>query len=292
MLTRIIRFIKKPSAERNQLLKRKFRTFFRIPYSNQVRQGINLVSTVPFYFGKANLPRTLIAYQPDSHTAFSSHDEYHELFKSFTANNKYNNAGDATRLWALILNIKQVLSENIQGDFAELGVWRGNTASVLAHYAAKSDRHVYLFDTFEGFNSNDLQGVDKNKPMAFDDTSVDMVKNVIGQASDRCLFVKGYFPDTVSEEHKSKTYAIVSLDCDLYAPMKAGLEFFYPRMPQGGLLLIHDYSSGFWDGTKKATDEFCAVIGERVILMPDKSGSAFIRKSKSSSAQKSLITSP
>ena len=109
MLTRIIRFIKKPSAERNQLLKRKFRTFFRIPYSNQVRQGINLVSTVPFYFGKANLPRTLIAYQPDSHTAFSSHDEYHELFKSFTANNKYNNAGDATRLWALILNIKQVL---------------------------------------------------------------------------------------------------------------------------------------------------------------------------------------
>ena len=245
---------------------------------------MNLVSTVPFYFGKANLRLTLIAYQPDSHTEFSSHAEYDALFKSFTAFNEYNNAGDATRLWSLILNIKQVLSENIQGDFAELGVWRGNTASVLAHYAAKSDRYVYLFDTFEGFNTNDLQGVDKNKPMAFDDTSVEMVKNVIGKASDRCLFVKGYFPASVSEEHKNKIYAIVSLDCDLYAPMKAGLEFFYPLMLQGGLLLIHDYSSGFWDGTKKATDEFCMASGECAILMPDKSGSAFIRKSKSRSA--------
>ncbi len=280
MLTRIIRFIKKPSAVRNQLLKQRLKNFFRIPYLNKIKQGINVLSTAPFYFGKANLPQILIAYQPDSHAEFSSHAEYHKLYKSFTANNKYNNAGDATRLWSLILNIKQVLSENIQGDFAELGVWRGNTASVLAHYAAISDRKVYLFDTFEGFNTNDLQGVDKNKPMAFDDTSVEMVKNVIGQSSDRCVFVKGYFPATVSEELKIKTYAIVSLDCDLYAPMKAGLEFFYPLMSKGGFLFIHDYSSGFWDGAKKATDEFCVEHGEFVVLMPDKSGSAFIRKSK------------
>jgi len=281
MLTRIKTFIKKPSAVRNQLLKQRLRNLFRIPFLNKITQAINFLSTRPFYFGRANLPRVLLAYQPDSHAEFASHAEYHELYKSFTANNKYNNAGDATRLWSLILNIKQVLSENIQGDFAELGVWRGNTASVLAHYAAKSDRYVYLFDTFEGFNKNDLQGVDKNKPMAFDDTSVEMVKNVIGQSSDRCLFVKGYFPTSLREEHKTKTYAIVSLDCDLYSPMKAGLEFFYPLMSQGGFLFIHDYSSGFWDGAKKATDEFCLEHGEFVVLMPDKSGSAFIRKSKS-----------
>jgi hypothetical protein len=280
MFTRLIRFVNKPSAERSKLLRQKIKGYLRIPYFNKLRRTINLVSTWPFYFGKANLPLTLIAYQPDSHAHFSSHDEYYDLFKSFTANNKYNNAGDATRLWSLMLNIKQVLSESIQGDFAELGVWRGNTASVLAHYAAKSDRNVYLFDTFEGFNANDLAGVDKNKPMAFEDTSIEMVKTVIGDSSDRCLFVKGYFPASICAEHETKTYAIVSIDCDLYAPMKAGLEFFYPRMPAGGLLLLHDYSSGFWDGAKKATDEFCAEFGERVILMPDKSGSVFIRKSK------------
>jgi len=62
--------------------------------------------------------------------------------------------------------------------------------------------------------------------------------------------------------------------------MKAGLEFFYPRMSRGGILMLHDYSSLFWDGAKKAIDESCNKNGEYVVLMPDKSGSAFIRKSK------------
>lgn len=264
MLNKIVRLIKKPRAERNRLIKQKIKMF----------------SALPFYFGKANLPLTFIAYQPDSQAHFNSHNEFHNLFKSFTSHNKVNNAGDVTRLWSLILNTKQILSENVPGDFAELGVWRGNTASVLAHYAAGANRKVYLFDTFEGFDIRDLEGVDKNKQMAFADTSLAMTKEVIGIHSDICRFVKGYFPSTVTNEHKNTTYSIVSLDCDLYEPMRAGLEFFYPRMPKGGVLFLHDYSSLFWDGAKKAIDEFCAKNEEYVILMPDKSGSAFIRKSK------------
>jgi len=263
MISRIIRLIKKPSAERNRLIKQKIR----------------MLSTLPFYFGKVNLPFTFIAYQPDSYAYFNSHTEFHNLFKSFISHNKFNNAGDVPRLWSFILNIKQVLNENIPGDFAELGVWRGNTASVLAHYAASTNRKVYLFDTFEGFDTRDLEGIDKDKQMAFTDTSLAMVKEVIGISSDVCKFVKGYFPSTVSKEHKANIYSIVSIDCDLYEPMKAGLEVFYPLMSKGGLFLLHDYSSMFWDGAKKAIDEFCIKNGEYVILMPDKSGSAFIRKS-------------
>ena len=107
-----------------------------------------------------------------------------------------------------------------------------------------------------------------------------MVKEVIGDGSKGCEFVKGYFPDSISENHKTKSYAVVSLDCDLYEPMKAGLNFFYPLMPHGGIFLLHDYSSLFWDGSKKAVDEFCKENNQNVILMPDKSGSAFIRKSR------------
>jgi hypothetical protein len=72
----------------------------------------------------------------------------------------------------------------------------------------------------------------------------------------------------------------VSLDCDLYEPMKAGLEFFYPRMTRGGIFLLHDYSSFSWNGAKKAIDEFCGQSGEFIVLMPDKSGSAFLRKAR------------
>ena len=178
-------------------------------------------------------------------------------------------------MWSFILNIKQIISENIIGDFAELGVWKGNTAVVLAYYAKLYRRKVILFDTFEGFDKKDLAGIDANKHMAFNDTSIEVVKDLMGADEDVCEFVKGYFPETVLPSHKIRKYAVVSLDCDLYEPMKAGLNFFYPLMSSGGIFLLHDYSD--WDGAKKAINEFCAATNERVILIPDLSGSAFIR---------------
>ena len=94
---------------------------------------------------------------------------------------------------ALILNIKQVLDEGIAGDLAELGVFRGNSAAVLAHYARKSGKNASLFDTFEGFDSRDLVGVDESRRVTFADTSLDEVRNLVGDEAVR--FVLGRFPD-------------------------------------------------------------------------------------------------
>jgi len=221
-----------------------------------------------------------LAYHPDSHAVFRQHPEFSGLFQSFTAANALNNGGDMMRLWSFTLNLKQVLSENVPGDFAELGVWRGNTASVLAHYAATNGRKMFLFDTFTGFDAADLKGIDASKTKRFANTSLEMVKETLGQNVNVCEFVQGYFPEAVTQQAREASYAVVSLDCDLYEPTKAGLAFFYERMPTGGLFLLHDYSSMFWNGPRAAIDEFCAQSGERLILMPDKSGSAFFRKSK------------
>ena len=221
-----------------------------------------------------------LAYHPDSHCDFASHPEFGDLLARFTAHNLPNNGGDIPRLWSFILNIKQILTEGIPGDFAELGVWRGNTAAVLAYYAETSGRTVFLFDTYDGFEKKDLVGIDASKKFEFADTSVELVKSVVGTEHSRCHYVKGHFPGTISDEHQRSTYAAVSVDCDLYEPMKAGLEFFYPRMSRGGVFFLHDYSSLYWDGAKKAIDEFCRKAGEFVILLPDKSGSAFLRRTK------------
>lgn len=232
-----------------------------------------------FKLGRIKANPFFTAYHPDSYYAFEAHPEFDELYPKFTAHNEVNNGGDITRLWAFILNCKQVLSEGIPGDFAELGVWRGNTASILARFAAGANRKVYLFDTFEGFTETDLTGIDAQKEMDFNNTSIELVKNIIGKAATSCSFAKGSFPDSITSEHKEKQYAVVSLDCDLYAPTKAGLPFFYDRMPKGGIFFLHDYSSLHWNGSRLAIDEFCKERGEYVILMPDKSGSAFFRKS-------------
>lgn len=218
------------------------------------------------------------AYQPDSYYLARAHSEFDELFRRFTAYNRRNNGGDIPRLWSLILNCKQIIEEKVPGDFAELGVWRGNTAAVLAHYAQAAGRRMYLLDTFEGFDRADLRGIDADKISAFQDTSIDLVRSVVGKTLSNCTYIKGRFPESVSDDLRKVQYALVSLDCDLYEPMKAGLQFFYPRMSKGGMLLLHDYSSLQWNGAKKAVDDFCAAVGEFIVLLPDKSGSAFLRK--------------
>jgi hypothetical protein len=245
-----------------------------------VRYRLNRFWTLPFRLNLASNRSIYVAYQPDSHAGFRHHGEYEALLQRFTCQNRLNNGGDVARLWSFILNIKQVLDGAVAGDFAELGVWRGNTAAVLAHFAHGCGRKVHLFDTFGGFDSRDLTGIDAGKSAEFADTSVQMVRDVIGPAASACDFVRGHFPDSIQDVHRQARYAVVSLDCDLYEPMRAGLRFFYPRMASGGLLIIHDYSNPSWNGARRAVDEFCSETGEYPVLMPDKSGSALIRKSR------------
>jgi hypothetical protein len=220
------------------------------------------------------------AYLPDSYAQFNEHPEFRSLFTRFSRHNRLNNAGDTVRLWAFILNIKKVLEDGIEGDFAELGVWRGNTSAVLAHFALTAKRSLYLFDTFGGFDQRDISSIDPNTRPDFGNTSVALAREVVGPAWSVCHVAAGRFPDSIQPEHEGKKYAVVSLDCDLFESMRAGLEFFYPRMSAGGLLLLHDYSNPHWPGAKRAVDEFCAAAGEFLFLLPDKSGSAFIRRSR------------
>ena len=88
---------------------------------------------------------------------------------------------------------------------------------------------------------------------------------------------RGYFPETA--EGLEETFALVSLDADLYAPTLAGLRWFYPRMARGGMILLHDYNSSQFDGVRRAVKEY-EDEAERLALVPlcDLHGTAVIVK--------------
>ncbi len=217
-----------------------------------------------------------LAYYPDGLPSFP---DLSDLYGRWIRGNKINNNGDVSRFMALMLNLRQLQEEGIEGDFAELGVWKGNSAALLADYAARSGKRLFLFDTFSGFDQRDIVGVDQGHKFEFADTSIDFVRQTVGHP-EITTYLPGFFPDTVTDEVRQRTFALVHIDCDLYEPMKAALEFFYPRMPRGGMLILHDYSSGTWLGATQAVDEFYKATGEFISLWPDKSGTAMIRKSR------------
>ncbi len=117
-MQRLVSFTKKPAAERGK----SFRLFFN-------RTIAKIFYIRPFHFNLA------LGYVPDSEATFKEHPEFKEVYRSFSKYNKVNNGGDIARLWSLVLNLKQIDEEKIEGNYAELGVWRGNTSSVLAYFA-------------------------------------------------------------------------------------------------------------------------------------------------------------
>ena len=179
---------------------------------------------------------------------------------------------DPVRLHFIATNVERL--DDVPGAFAELGVWKGCSAKVLA--SLKGNRRLYLFDTFAGFDDRDLKGRDANPRTRFSDTSLDAVRNFVG--TDGVTYVPGWFPESITDDVRAERFAFVHIDCDLGAPTRAALEFFYPRMSPGGIFLIHDYGTGRWPELAEAVDSFCRTIPERPITLPDACCSAVIRK--------------
>jgi O-methyltransferase len=239
----------------------------------------------PFSIGVTSLwPGTILAYAPDRYSENlpkyqrepglrSSIDP-----RSFYAGNRTNNCGDSVRLNFLCLTCDQLIKEGVRGSIAELGVYKGNTAFLLAQLARFFDTTAYLLDTYEGFPSEDMVGEAKLSHN-FSDTSLESVRSLVGEKN--VSYIKGRFPGTANAIPDTERFCLVNLDCDLYAPFSAALQYFYPRLLPGGFLIMHDYSSLHWPRIEKAVDEFIADKPERPILIPDKSGTAVVRKTVS-----------
>ncbi len=197
--------------------------------------------------------------------------------RGFIANGA--NHDDMARFYFLCLVFDQIVTEQLTGDFAELGVYRGHTASLLAQMARHLGRTAFLLDTYAGFDAADVKGIDAGVEMAFVDTSLEAVRALVGDRNVR--FVQGHFPESAAQLPQEGTYCLVHLDCDLYAPMIAALNYFYTRLVPGGFLIIHDYSSLHWNGVERAVHEFLCDKSESLVPMPDSAGSIIIRKTRS-----------
>jgi len=75
-------------------------------------------------------------------------------------------------------------------------------------------------------------------------------------------------------------FALIHLDADLGKPTRDALEFFYPRLSPGGFLILHDYGGGAWPGVAEAVDAFLADKPESLVRIPDRSGTAIVRRVK------------
>jgi O-methyltransferase len=141
----------------------------------------------------------------------------------------------------------------LPGEIAEVGVYRGGTARLLAR--TNPGKTVHLFDTFAGMPDHD-PNVDVHRRGDFADTSLEGVKQFL-QGCPNVAFHQGFFPQT-AEPVRDSRFCLVHIDTDIYRSVKDGLEFFYPRLVPGGVLVFDDYEWERCPGVKQAIDEFLA----------------------------------
>ncbi|PKP53372.1 MAG: hypothetical protein CVT92_04315 [Bacteroidetes bacterium HGW-Bacteroidetes-1] len=191
----------------------------------------------------------------------------------------YRGFADKDRFMIFWLQVLRLKKEVPEGAFAELGVYRGDTAKILL--AMDAERELFLFDTFEGFIKVDIEAEEGDaahySTASFADTSVSLLLERLGN-SEKLKIYKGDFAEISASLPETK-FALVSMDVDLAKPTLAGLEYFYPRMLPGGVLIIHDYNPK-WPSLMKSVDGFLERIPESGIAMPDRECSMIIVKQK------------
>lgn len=179
---------------------------------------------------------------------------------------------------AFTIKLKDRLKD-IEGAVAELGVFQGEFSKVLN--AVFPRRKLYLFDTFNGFDERDIQmenetGLSKAYKEEFQNTSIQMVLDKLSNPS-QVIIKEGYFPDTTIGIQE--TFALVSIDVDLYTPTYEGLKWFIKRMNKGAIILLHDYGNQRFQGVKKAVEDYEKEYGSLVLVeLCDLHGTAIIIK--------------
>lgn len=169
---------------------------------------------------------------------------------------------------------------DVPGDIAEIGVFRGlglmTWANLLEAYTiGDRTKTVYGFDNWQGFTSLSredgakVEDVQKHEGGFSPERYKEELESAIAIFDEdrfipwkaRVKLIEGHVEETAGrfvDENPGVRFSLVHMDCDLYAPTKAAIEAFWPRLSRGGIMLFDEYGIKDWPGETQAVDEYFA----------------------------------
>ncbi len=219
-----------------------------------VKQNIELLKEIsPKLYDKARM--NVFRFMTENET--DSFDETKLIGKGEFLSAEYTRDYYRYRTFEFVAD--ELIHEGIEGCVAEFGVFRGTFSALIN--AKFPNRELYMFDTFEGFESDEAE---KEKNLGRSDDEFDFLhkqtnENIVLESlpyPEHCHICKGFFPASIPDECMPLRYAFVSIDVDFEDSIYAGLEFFYPRLSDGGAIFLHDYNSLNLKGVKLAVQRY------------------------------------
>lgn len=146
----------------------------------------------------------------------------------------------------------------LPGDTAECGVLAGASSHLMCTAMARTGRVHHVFDSFAGLSEPGAEDVPSSEH-TFRWQKHDLAQPLTRVRQNLARFPgiqyhPGWIPERFVDVAGSR-FAFVHVDVDLYQPTRDSLEFFYPRLVPGGVLLCDDYGSSACPGARRAFDE-------------------------------------
>jgi len=160
----------------------------------------------------------------------------------------------------------------LPGAVAECGSYVGVSAYFIARELC--DDPIYLFDSFEGLPAPSDRDRTASAIKNWEEGDFAVSERLLNR--NLCDYTnvhvkKGWIPERFAEVGEKK-FKLVHIDVDLYRPTLDSLEFFYPRMVNGGIIVMDDYGFENCPGARAAADEFMADCKEKVVHLPTGQG--------------------
>lgn len=176
---------------------------------------------------------------------------------------------------------EQALASNTEGDFVELGCYRGDTSVLLGKLLQNSPKRLWIYDSFAGLpekTREDASGAGANfKAGELFVTKREVIEKLrkhglktssnpapasasLGRPAEptktpTVIVKKAWFDDLRGQDLPEKI-AFAFCDGDLYSSIKTSLKLVVPRLAERGIIIVHDYNNPELPGSSKAVDEF------------------------------------
>lgn len=179
-------------------------------------------------------------------------------------------------LWKLV----EHASKLDKGSFIEVGVWRGGTGALIAKQLDRLGirEKVYLCDTFTGVvKTSDKDTIYSGGEHA--DTSKEKVEEIISKLGlfNTEIFV-GIFPEESSYWMPSRVFRFCHIDVDVYQSAKDIMEWIWPRLVVGGIVVFDDYGFVTCSGVTHLVNEI--MDRKDMIVIHNLNGHAILIKIK------------
>lgn len=173
------------------------------------------------------------------------------------------------RLTNLTTCVIDTISNQIEGDLIETGVWKGG-ACILMRALLKqlniSDKKVWLADSFSGLPEPNINEYPQDKDInlhLFSELAISLEEvkanfSKYNLLDDQVKFLKGWFKDTMPNAPIEKL-SILRLDGDMYESTIDVLFHLYPKLSVGGYCIIDDW--GAVEACRIAVEDYRKVFG-------------------------------